>query len=302
MQTTSKIFMVKPTRFGYNEETAQNNAFQRNRTNGSTQENALREFLSYTTLLKANDVNVVMAEDTPEPFTPDSIFPNNWFSTHEDGTLVLYPMFAKNRREERKAEFLDLIKKNFNVRRLVDLSFWETENRFLEGTGSMVLDRTNKVAYVCRSQRSNEMVLADFCKKLGYSSVLFDAVNKDGNPIYHTNVMMTIGTQTAIVCMEAIKAEDRNNVREKLVAAGKEIMEISFEQMNRFAGNMLEINNIKGDRLIVMSATARKSLDPEQIKFLNRHYARILSPQLDTIETNGGGSARCMMAELMITE
>lgn len=308
MQTTSKVFMVKPVRFGFNEETATNNAFQKKGHENNAQENALREFLAYTALLKANGVTVITAEDTERPFTPDSIFPNNWFSTHKDGSLVLYPMFAENRRKERKSEFLDVIKKNFEVKRLIDLTYWETDGLFLEGTGSMIFDRDNKTTYICRSPRSSEKVISDFCKKTDYKSVVFDAVDQNGNPIYHTNVMMCIGSKVAIVCLEAIVDSEENkaagissrqNVSASLKAAGKEIMEISFEQMNNFAGNMLEVHNEKGENFIIMSATARKSLTADQVKFLNSKFSRILSPHLDTIEENGGGSARCMMAEIM---
>ena len=170
--------MVKPARFAFNPETGGNNAFSRPGRESSTQENALREFTSYVALLRANKIDVVIAEDTPHPHTPDSIFPNNWFSTHEDGTLVLYPMSAVNRRNERKPEVLEVIRKNFEVRRLIDLTWWENDNLFLEGTGSMILDRENKIAYACKSYRTSEQVLADFCKQMGYTSVFFEAYDR----------------------------------------------------------------------------------------------------------------------------
>lgn len=299
MQTTSTVFMVKPVRFGFNPQTAQSNAFQKKEGYGiQVQEAALREFLAYATLLRANGISIALAEDTQEPRTPDSIFPNNWFSTHEDGTLVLYPMAAPNRREERKGHFLEIIKKNFKVTRTVDLTHYEEEGLFLEGTGSMILDRENKIVYACRSPRTDMKVLDDFCTQLGYSPVTFESVDRNGQQIYHTNVMMCVGTAYAIVCLESIAdPQERQNVVTSLEKSGKKIIEISFDQVNKFAGNMLELRNGEGKKFLVMSATARKSLTSEQNRELSKTY-RLLSPQLETIETNGGGSARCMLAEI----
>lgn len=299
MQTTSTVFMVKPVRFGFNPQTAQSNAFQKKEGYGiQVQEAALREFLAYATLLRANGISIALAEDTQEPRTPDSIFPNNWFSTHEDGTLVLYPMAAPNRREERKGHFLEIIKKNFKVTRTVDLTHYEEEGLFLEGTGSMILDRENKIVYACRSPRTDMKVLDDFCTQLGYTPVTFESVDRNGQQIYHTNVMMCVGTAYAIVCLESIAdPQERENVVTSLEKSGKKIIEISFDQVNKFAGNMLELRNGEGKKFLVMSATARKSLTSEQNRELSKTY-RLLSPQLETIETNGGGSARCMLAEI----
>lgn len=299
MQTTSTVFMVKPVRFGFNPQTAQSNAFQKKEGYGiQVQEAALREFLAYATLLRANGISIALAEDTQEPRTPDSIFPNNWFSTHEDGTLVLYPMAAPNRREERKGHFLEIIKKNFKVTRTVDLTHYEEEGLFLEGTGSMILDRENKIVYACRSPRTDMKVLDDFCSQLGYTPVTFESVDRNGQQIYHTNVMMCVGTAYAIVCLESIAdPQERQNVVTSLEKSGKKIIEITFDQVNKFAGNMLELRNGEGKKFLVMSATARKSLTSEQNRELSKTY-RLLSPQLETIETNGGGSARCMLAEI----
>lgn len=299
MQTTSTVFMVKPVRFGFNPQTAQSNAFQKKEGYGiQVQEAALREFLAYATLLRANGISIALAEDTQEPRTPDSIFPNNWFSTHEDGTLVLYPMAAPNRREERKGHFLEIIKKNFKVTRTVDLTHYEEEGLFLEGTGSMILDRENKIVYACRSPRTDMKVLDDFCSQLGYTPVTFESVDRNGQQIYHTNVMMCVGTAYAIVCLESIAdPQERENVVTSLEKSGKKIIEITFDQVNKFAGNMLELRNGEGKKFLVMSATARKSLTSEQNRELSKTY-RLLSPQLETIETNGGGSARCMLAEI----
>lgn len=297
MQTTTKVFMVKPVRFGYNPQTAGNNAFSRPGRETSAQENALREFTSYVSLLRANKIEVVIGEDTPTPHTPDSIFPNNWFSTHEDGTLVLYPMSTVNRRNERKEEILDTIRKNFDVKRLIDLTWWETENLFLEGTGSMVMDRDNKIVYAVKSQRTSLKVLEDFCKQMSFSPVYFEASDRNGTAVYHTNVMMSLGTEYAVICTESIRPEDRERVLSSIKDSGRKIMDISFEQLEHFAGNMLELRNTEGKPILVMSASARKSLTTEQNRELSAHY-KLLSPQLDYIETHGGGSARCMLAEL----
>ena len=297
MQTTSKVLMVKPARFAFNPQTGGNNAFSRPGRESSSQENALREFTSYVSLLRANKIYVVIAEDTPYPHTPDSIFPNNWFSTHEDGTLVLYPMSAVNRRNERKPEVLEVIRKNFEVRRVIDLTWWENDNLFLEGTGSMVLDRDNKVVYACKSYRTSEQVLADFCKQMSYTPVFFEAYDRNGVAVYHTNVLMSLGTAYCIVCTESIRPEDRERVLSSITASGRKIMDISFDQLESFAGNMLELSSPSGRPVLVMSATARKSLTTEQSRELSTVY-KLLSPQLDCIETHGGGSARCMLAEL----
>lgn len=297
MQTTTKVFMVKPVRFGYNPQTAGNNAFSRPGRETSSQENALREFTSYVSLLRANKIEVIIGEDTPMPHTPDSIFPNNWFSTHEDGTLVLYPMSTVNRRNERKEELLDAIRKNFEIRRLVDLTWWENENLFLEGTGSMVLDRDNRIVYAVKSHRTALKVLEDFCKQMSFTPIYFEAFDRNGTAIYHTNVMMSIGTAYAVICTESIRPEDRERVISSIKDSGRKILDISFEQLEHFAGNMLELRNAEGKAILVMSASARKSLTTEQNRELSACY-KLLSPQLDYIETHGGGSARCMLAEL----
>lgn len=299
MQTTSTVFIVKPVRFGYNPQTAESNAFQKRTGYGrDVQEGALREFLAYAALLRANGVNIALAEDTEDPRTPDSIFPNNWFSTHEDGTLVLYPMAMPNRRAERKENFLNIIKKHFEVKRTVDLTHYEEEGLFLEGTGSLILDRENKIAYACLSPRTSQEVLDDFCSQMGYRAISFRATDQKGIDIYHTNVMMSVGTTYAIVCLDAIEDEaERDAVLNSLEKTGKKVMEITHEQMNSFAGNMLELRSNEGKKLLIMSASARKSLTSEQNRELSKTY-RLLSPQLETIETNGGGSARCMLAEI----
>lgn len=298
MQTTDTVLMVRPVNFGFNPETAANNLFQKEGHEKNAQYNALREFDTFVELLRANGVNVIVTDDSAEPSTPDSIFPNNWFSTHRDGTLVLYPMFAQNRRLERKAGVIELIKKSFNYNKTFDLTGYEFEELFLEGTGSMILDRENNIAYVCRSVRSNEDVLNKFCDGLDFTYLYFNAVDANGHEIYHTNVMMSVGSQYAIVCLDAIPdLDERVLLIETLENSGKHIVEISMEQMEHFAGNMLELRNSAGENILVMSLTAYNSLEEDQLSTLKNHF-KLVTPDLTTIEVNGGGSARCMMAEI----
>ena len=297
-QTSSTVFMVKPVNFGFNTQTAENNVFQKEGFGEGAQEKALTEFNNFVKILKDNGVNVVISEDTLEPKTPDSIFPNNWFSTHDGGILVLYPMFAPNRRDERKQVFIDTIKSNFNCQKIIDLTDWEKKGKFLEGTGSMVLDRVSKIAYACKSPRTSEEVFNDFCSKLGFTPILFNAVDKNNKMIYHTNVLMCVGTTFAILCSDSIKDEmERKKVMDSIIKTGKKIIEISFEQMDHYAGNMLEIHNKEGKRLLVMSQVAFESLKNDQKEFLEKECT-ILHPKINCIEVNGGGSARCMLAEL----
>jgi hypothetical protein len=298
MQTTSKLLMVRPSRFAFNKETAENNYFQQPSGSESVSEKALEEFDAFVRLLRANDVDLTVVQDSPEPWTPDSIFPNNWFSSHISGELVLYPMFAPNRRQERKREVLELLRRTMNHRKVIDLTSWEKEGEFLEGTGSMVFDRDRLVAYCCRSPRTSEKVLAAFCSQMNYDALLFDAVDASGNAIYHTNVMMEVGTQLAVICLEAIQnEEERRKVVSRLTAAGKIIVEITLDQVSRFAGNMLEIKSRSGQPLMVMSTSARSALTPDQERVIST-FTRIISTDLGTIEANGGGSARCMLAEI----
>lgn len=298
MQTTSKILMVRPFKFAFNEETAQNNHFQQKSIKDGVADAALKEFDSFVNLLRGNDVDVIVVQDTPEPWTPDSIFPNNWFSSHISGELVLYPMFAENRRAERKPAMMKLLQRKMNHPKLIDLTHWEEEGEFLEGTGSMIFDRDKNIAYTCRSVRTSEKALHDFCSKMNYDSVVFDAVDKEGNLIYHTNVMMEIGTQVAIVCLESVKDEvERNRLITRLTETGKIIVDITLEQVGHFAGNMLEVKSRSGHPIMVMSESARKSLTAEQERTIST-YNKIISADIKTIEANGGGSARCMIAEI----
>ncbi|MFA6701132.1 MAG: arginine deiminase-related protein [Dysgonamonadaceae bacterium] len=298
MQTTSKVLMVRPFIFAYNDQTAGNNHFQQESDDPDIATKAAAEFDALADILLRNDVDVIVVQDTPEPWTPDSIFPNNWFSSHLTGQLVLYPMFAPNRRTERKSEVLRVLRREMGHTKIVDLTHWEAEQEFLEGTGSMVFDRDKNTAYCCRSPRTSEKVVHDFCAKMNFDAVMFDGVDLNNNPLYHTNIMMSIGMQVAIICLQAIKDEvQRQKVVARLQASGKVIVDISPDQMNQFAGNMLELKNRNGNPLMVMSSTARKSLTFQQENIIGT-YTRILSSDLSTIEQVGGGSARCMIAEI----
>lgn len=297
-QTTSSVFMVKPTNYGFNEQTAESNSFQNNIETNNISSLAISESQNYVKLLEDNGIDVVYVDDTPEPQTPDSVFPNNWFSTHENNTLVLYPMLAQNRRLERKTEFINTIKEKCNIKNVIDLTHWENENEFLEGTGSLVLDRQSKIAYACLSPRTSTKVLEDFCNQLGYNSVTFKAVDNNGKEIYHSNVMMAIFEDFSILCKDSIiNEQERNSVIESLEKYGKKPIFISMDQMNKFAGNMLELKNNNNERIIIMSKTAYDSLSKDQISLIEQK-CKILTPDINTIEKVGGGSARCMIAEL----
>ncbi len=298
-QTTSTILMIRPVNFGFNEQTAGSNAFQnRNAAQQQVQDNALREFDGLVNILKENGVDVIVINDTPNPHTPDSIFPNNWVSFHHDGHIFLYPMMAENRRLERRDDIIAQLKKQFTVSDITDLSYFEPENKFLEGTGSMVLDRENKIAYACLSPRTDKEVLDLFCKKSGYQPVLFHAVDERGMDIYHTNVLMCVGSKFAVICLDSIAdAHEKQQVITSLKSNHKEVVAISFAQMNQFAGNMLELKNKAGDSLLVMSKNAYQSLNQTQKTTLEK-YCKLVYADINTIESNGGGSARCMIAEV----
>lgn len=300
MQTTSHILMIRPVSFGYNAETAVNNAFQRAGAETNINELALKEFDNFVELLKSNGIDVIVVNDTPMPHTPDSVFPNNWASFHDDGTVVIYPMYATNRRTERKKGVLKKLAARFVVRFTYDLTGYEKDEMFLEGTGSMILDRQNKIAYACLSPRTHASVLDDFCNQMGYTSILFSAKDQNGQDIYHTNVMMCLADSYVVICLDSlIHDHEKAEVLQKFSDTGKELIPISIKQMKQFAGNMLQIENNKGRKFIVMSTQAYQSLTKEQIGQLESHN-QILHAPLFTIEQNGGGSARCMMAEVFL--
>jgi hypothetical protein len=301
MQTTSHLLMIRPVNFSFNAETAVNNAFQVAAADNGAQEKALTEFEGFVKLLQDNNIDVTVINDTPDPYTPDSIFPNNWISFHEGGQICLYPMYAENRRLERKSGILQQLKSRFAINTTLDFSGYEKEGLFLEGTGSMVLDRDYKIAYACLSPRTDKTVLQDFCEKMGYTPEVFTAVDDQRRPIYHTNVMMCVADRYVVVCLDSLPAPaERQHLLATVLSSGKEWVGISPDQMNHFAGNMLQVYNAKGEKLLIMSTQAFESLTPQQIAQLSS-YNRIIHASLTTIETNGGGSARCMMAEIHLT-
>jgi hypothetical protein len=298
MQNTSTVLMIRPLHFMFNPETAVNNRFQVKGETENLTEKAVREFDVFVKALQKEGIDVTVVEDSPVPHTPDAIFPNNWISFHESGVYCLYPMFAPNRRMERKDEVLELVKKKFGYQKLFDFTSYESENRFLEGTGSMVLDRDNRIAYACLSPRTDPGVLEDFCKKLNYRPVVFHAADRNGEAIYHTNVMMCVADRFVVICLDSItRTEEKKMISETILSSGKEIIPISIEQMNQFAGNMLQLENKSGEKILVMSEAAWNSLLPAQRQSLGA-YNRMLHASLQHIESNGGGSARCMIAEI----
>jgi len=307
-QTTSHILMIRPVNFRMNEQTAVNNYYQKvldQLTPERTQEQALKEFDDFVKNLKTEGVDVIVVQDTTFPDTPDSIFPNNWVSFHEDGRIALYPMFAPNRRHERRDDIIDMLLDDygFNVSEIVDFTEFEEHEKFLEGTGSIVLDRENKIAYAALSDRTDLKAFEHFLEEFLYQGVVFKAnqnVHGQRLPIYHTNVMMCVADRYAVVCPTCIDdVEERQHVIATLIQSGKEIIEISEEQKHRFAGNMLQVNTTTGEKRLVMSQSAYDSLTPEQIAKL-KNFNPIIRAKIDTIEAFGGGSARCMMAEVFL--
>lgn len=304
MQTTDTVLMIEPVAFGYNAETAENNYFQVEQKSSDVQSKALKEFNDFVEKLRNKGINVITIKDTLEPHTPDSIFPNNWVSFHKDGKVVLYPMFASNRRVERRDDIIESIKnQGFEVAEIDDWSFPETQGKFLEGTGSMIFDHDNKIAYGSVSLRLDENLFREFCEKYGFEPVIFHSFQTVGTerlPIYHTNVMMCVADRFVVICLDCIDDElERSKVIETIKNSGKEIIEISEDQMQQFAGNMLQVQNKEGEKFLIMSETAYQSLSQEQISKIER-YCEIIYSDLNTIEVNGGGSARCMLAEVFL--
>ncbi len=293
----SEILMIEPVHFAFNHETAVNNTFQKNIT-GGVQEKALKEFTDFASLLRKNGISVTVIKDTAAPHTPDAIFPNNWISFHEDNSLFLYPMFAVNRRLERKEHVMKMIREKFKISTVHDLSYYEHADIFLEGTGSMVLDRVNKIAYAAISPRTNLAILLEFCHICNYAPVSFYSTGSAGHAIYHSNVMMCMADAYVVICLDTIRSQDdRQKLFQLFQKTKKEIIEISFEQLEHFAGNMLQLQNGAGELLLLMSTQAFQSLSQVQVALLEK-YNRILHSPLNTIEACGGGSARCMIAEI----
>lgn len=304
MQTTNTVLMIEPIAFGYNAETAKNNYFQVEQKGAEVQEKALLEFNNFVDKLRQKGINVVTVKDTLQPHTPDSIFPNNWVSFSKDGIVTLFPMYAKNRRDERRMDIIALLKEQgFQVNQIEDITHYENENKFLEGTGSIIFDHDNKLAYGSVSLRLDEGIFRKYCEEIGYTPIVFhsfQSVNGERLPIYHTNVMMAVADKYVVICLDCIDdLEERKHVISTIEDSGKEIVEISEAQMHQFAGNMLQLHNDKGDKFLVMSQSAYQSLAKNQINQIEK-YSEIIYADLQTIETNGGGSARCMLAEVFL--
>lgn len=305
-QTTDTILMIRPVSFRMNEQTAVNNYFQEDidLKNAEINSKAQEEFDAFVDKLRAVGIKVIVEQDDELMDTPDSIFPNNWVSFHNNGDVAKYPMFAENRRKERRDEvFIRLEKEGFKIENIVDYTSAEHEGVFLEGTGSIIMDRANRKAYCALSPRANEDLFIEFCEDFEYTPVIFTANQTvDGKrlPIYHTNVMMCLAENFTVICLDAIDdKKERKNVVKHLKQDGKEIISITEGQMHQFAGNMLQLRGHNGQRYLVMSEAAHKSLTKDQINRIEKHCP-ILSSSLDTVETCGGGSARCMMAEVFL--
>ena len=301
IQSTNSVLMIRPARFYPNPETAADNAFQRNAEGDSDSLTVMarKEFDAAVQTLRAAGVNVHVFEDTIEPEKPDAVFPNNWISTHHDGRIALFPMYSALRRRERRRDIVDELRRHYQVTNVIDYSRFENEGCCLEGTGSLVLDLVNKIAYVSLSNRSNPKLIQRFAEDFGYEPVTFTSTGSDGQPIYHTNVMMCIGTEFAMVGLEMIPSQaERQQVQVHLENTGKEIVKLSSDQIANFAGNAIELRNKDGEKLLVLSSHADRALTEDQRKRLNQ-YARLVALELPTIEL-AGGSARCMTATILL--
>lgn len=300
---TSKVMMVRPACFGFNEETALDNAFQSKISGMSSSEisaKAIIEFDELVSKLKKKNITVEVIQDSKDLENPDAVFPNNWISFHDPDFIVTYPMLANKRRTERRNSTIETIEKKYTINTRYDYEKHESEDKFLEGTGSMIFDRENKIAYACRSIRTNESLFDKFCKEFQFNSILFNAADDNGMPIYHTNVMLCIGNSFVVICMESIIDEtERLELKKSFKSTGKEIIEVSLQQMNQYAGNMIQLRNNEGDYFLIMSTTAYNSLTDKQVNRLESKTT-IIHSDLKTIETFGGGSARCMIAEIFL--
>jgi hypothetical protein len=302
LQSAADVLMVRPVRFAANPQTSPSNRFQLTTSSAAeeVQAAALREFDAIVRSLREAGVNAYVFEDTSDPHTPDSIFPNNWVSFHADGTVVLYPMLAENRRLERRTDLLNELSAShgFRLAQLVDLTQYEQQGKFLEGTGSLVLDRASRIAYACISPRTDLEVLGDFAQRLDYEVVAFEALDAGGVPIYHTNVVMSVGTRFAAICSACIREAERAAVVHALRTTGHEIVDLSMEQLAAFAGNMLELRTATSGSVVAMSARAHDSLTAQQRRVIEARGGPIVATPIPTIEMLGGGSVRCMLAEI----
>jgi hypothetical protein len=293
-----EILMVRPYQFYFNHQTAANNFFQSDAKIENANELAIIEFDIMVEQLRAHQIDVKVIQDSKDPSTPDSIFPNNWISTHADGTLCLYPMYAENRRAERKSSVIEFLQSNYIIDNLLDITHFEKEDKFLEGTGSMVLNHQDKIAYGCLSERLDKEAFTYWCDNMLFKPIIFKAIDDKAQPIYHTNVMMCMGDQFVVICLDSISNEqERQILLDSFVQTNKEVIEISQDQLNHFSGNMLQVFDMNEKPHLIMSEQAHNSLQPAQVKSLEK-YNPILPISIPTIEALGGGSTRCMMAEI----
>ncbi|MCB6184752.1 amidinotransferase [Leeia sp. TBRC 13508] len=301
MQTTSDILMIRPANFSCNVETASSNAFQRKTQMDVMPEvAAMKEFDAYAAKLVDAGIHVHLVDDTPHPVKPDACFPNNWFTTHSDGTVVLYPMAASNRRLERRMDIIEGLARHFEIEQVVDLSLFEREGKFHEGTGVMVFDHAQDLAFICRSLRSHPHVMERLNQTLGTKAYWFDAVDKNNQAIYHTNVMMSVGKTIAVVCMEAIKNPHQQAfIRQRLVSENRVLIDITYEQMQQFCGNVLALHNRAHEPVLALSERAWHAFNTHQKKLIEKQAQPVIA-NLETIETLGGGGARCMIAEIFL--
>jgi hypothetical protein len=296
-----EILMVRPYQFYFNQQTAANNFFQSNINIENANELAIAEFDAMVEKLRAHQIKVNVVQDTKDPSTPDSIFPNNWVSTHTNGTVCLYPMYAENRRAERKSTVINFLQSNYKIENTLDLTDLEKEGIFLEGTGSMVLDHQNKLAYGCLSERLDKNAFNEWCDKMQFKPIAFKALDDKAQPIYHTNVLMCMANQFVVICSDSIPNEqERQMLLDSFAQTNKEVIEISQDQLNHFAGNMLQVFDITEKPHLIMSEQAYKSLHTAQLKSLEK-YNPLLPISIPTIEALGGGSTRCMMAEIYLS-
>ena len=293
------MLLVRPASFGFHAEAAASNSFASGSADAGVRAHAIREAERLASRLDAAGVEVLTLQDQPDPGKPDAVFPNNWVSFHADGTMVLYPMATERRRLERDTLAVSqlLATSGFAISRTIDLSAAENRGQYLEGTGSLILDRPRRRAYASRSLRTHPQVVAEFDAQLGYSTFLFDAFDPAGKPIYHTNVLLSLGTDWAVLCAQAVAEADRERLLERLRETGREVVEVGFDQLRRFACNILEVRSRSGEPLIAMSAAALASFEPHQRRSLERH-ATLLGVPVPTIEAVGGGSVRCMIADI----
>lgn len=302
LQAPSSIFMIRPRAFGYNPETSASNAFQQsgNGTNGNeidVSNRAQKEFDGFSEEIRAKGIEVIVFEEPENAATPDAVFPNNWISFHKDGTVILYPMMAPSRRKERRRDIIESLSTiyGFKVGRVLDLSHFEIEGKYLEGTGSIIFDHINNIAYASHSPRTSEKIFYYLCERIGYEPIMFNARDQQGKDIYHTNVLMTLGDKYALICLQSIPRKQGEMVTDWLKNTDREVIDITFDQMASFAGNMIQLRNANDEKFLVMSQSALHCLSPDQKDRLLK-YNPIIAGDIPTIEKYGGGSARCMIA------